>query len=170
MAASQIAPSQLTDAARWGEEIGRTTLTVAGNTISVTGLPARKYLKILIFTKGTATTDEGMRFNNDSGNNYDYIRNINANTSDSATAQSRFALYGDNGADSWGVYEVTNLAAQVKSIQGRRMVSYPSTQAPAFIDLAGTWRNTAAQTSRVDYITSSSTFAVGSEVVVRGHN
>ena len=49
------------------QELGSTTLGSAANTISVSGLPAREYLKIVVHIPDKAASDEiALRFNSDS--------------------------------------------------------------------------------------------------------
>src|ERR1044072_8850270 len=55
----------------WWEELGRTTLGSAGDTITISPISARKYLRIFISILDTGgAVGPNLRFNNDSANNY----------------------------------------------------------------------------------------------------
>lgn len=157
----------------WWEELGRTVLGANGSTITVNSLPARRYLKIVTDTTGVAgsATGELLRFNNDSGNNYDHRRSIANDASSLTTATSSIDMYGDVAAQSFGEYYVRNLAANNKPVMGKRMVAYPNGgSGVTWVDIAAVWRNASAAISRVDYLSTGALFATGSSVIVLGHN
>src|SRR3990167_880027 len=58
--------------------IARTSLGVAGTSVTLDGIPAKRFLRVLI--EHSAKSGNGnnyLRFNNDSGNNYTFIENGN---------------------------------------------------------------------------------------------
>lgn len=159
----------------WWEELGRTTLSGAGDTISVTSIPARKYLKILISTIATGgTLNHLLRFNNDTGNNYAY-RGSGNNAADGTVASTGgIQLNVTTGAyPSFAVIEVINISAQEK-LTWNRLTEQNTAGAgnlPSRQDGAGKWANTGSQITRVDIVNGGTgDYAIGSEVVVLGHN
>ena len=96
----------------WWEELGRTTLSVAGDTITINPIAARKYLKIIFHIFSTGGTIAGtLRFNNDSGTNYAtlFVNNManvapTASTSQTSTAVGSSLLAGTQ----FGTYEISN--------------------------------------------------------------
>lgn len=162
----------------WWEEIGRTTLSVAGDTISVQNLPVRKYLKILVYALATGGfLDTQLRLNNDSGTNYAGRLNVNG-TFSSEVSQTEIALESgstDSGQIGYTTAEIVNVAAQEKSFH-LICISQDAAGGAAtttFIERYGKWANKTNAITRVDVMdTGASTgdFAIGSEVVVLGHN
>lgn len=159
----------------WWEELGRTTLGSAGDTITVNNIPARKYLIILANLTATGGNINALvRFNNDTGNNYS--RRVSDNGAADSTATSASSI-GAIDAVADGPVNVrmltTNVAAQEKIIefQGYRRGTAGAGNAPARREGLGKWANTSDQITRVDVINDSTgDFAIGSEVVVLGHN
>lgn len=151
-------------------EIGRTTLGSAGDLISVTGLPARKYLRIFITTINSGSITYVLRFNNDSGNNY--ARRISSNGGADATGTGQSAALTMSGRG-FTVIKVFNEAASEKlCIASSTLQSTAGAgTAPNRAEYAGKWANTSDQITRVDVVnTDSGDFASGSEVVVLGKN
>jgi len=162
------------DGGIWWEELGRATLSSAGDTISVSSIPARKYLKIFahgLDTGGTITMT--MRFNNDSGSNYAFRRITNAADAVSVSQTSLTIAPDTVALDQFATVEIVNLASAPKMIISQNMsegVSGAGT-APAVRSTLGKWQNTTDQITRVDVVNSGAgDFAIGSEVVVLGHN
>lgn len=162
------------DYPRWWQEIGRTTLGSAGDTITVSSLPARKYLRILVSALNSGSILPTLRFNNDTGSNYANRRSDLGAVDATSTSLTAIVLAG--GAGSFPFYLeifVTNIAAQEKLPQylNRRPNTAGAGNAPFRDEGVGKWANTADQISRVDIVnTSTGDFAIGSEVVVLGHD
>lgn len=163
-----------TDGKIWWEELGRTTLSVAGDSISVTSLPAKKYLKIILHATGTNIRG-ALRFNNDSGNNYSYRISDNGGADSTGTAFSYYVI-GDSGANAVYIYATTEVVnkASVEKIGIGMTLSKSATgaaTAPARRETYAAWTNTADQITRVDALnTSTGDFAIGSELIVLGHD
>lgn len=159
----------------WEEELGRTTLGVAGDTLSVTGLPARKYLKVRINTINTGGTNSiAIRFNGDSGANYTY-RNASAGGADTTAASATELV--SQGAGAWSHFiemEVLNVAAREKAaiLHSNALNAVGAANVPGRLEHAGKWSNTADAISRIDVLNLLGTgdYAIGSEIVVTGHN
>lgn len=159
----------------WWEEIGRTTLTVAGDTITVSGLPARNYLTIIFRAEDTGGTIGGsIRFNNDSGTNYAERYSVGNAADTTATSQTSALFRGGTGAyPQHAVGTVRNLAAEEK-VQYWWGVN-PNTDGagniPGRVEGVMKWANKVNQISRVDVINNGAgDFAIGSEVIVLGHD
>lgn len=159
----------------WWEEIGRTTLGSAGDTITVSSLPARKYLKIIYYTSATGgTANNALRFNNDSGTNY---ANRRIDDGSSSTNTSQTSINGGSGTDANPVFvvvELVNIANKEKI--GTAMISSRGSAGAGNVPTQRMtifkWANTADQITRVDITNDSGTgdYASGSEVIVLGHD
>ncbi len=157
----------------WWQELGRTTLGSAGDTITVSSLPARKYLKVIVSLIPSSSIDGVMRFNNDTGSNYAYNRITNG-TSVSNTSATSISMNPDSIAQQkWAVADIVNIASQEKSVLTKSMSigAAGAGTAPAARDTYGKWVNTSSQITQIDIVNmAAGDFAIGSEVVVLGHN
>lgn len=156
----------------WWQEIGRTTLSVAGDTISVTPIASRKYLRVIVISIGTGNVTPVLRFNNDSGSNYSYRYSANNAADTTATSTTSIFAGGDANANSFMVFNIFDASAQAKAVYGLLSITFNSAAtAPAHVEVAGNWQNTSGVISRVDVInTNTGDFSIGSEVVVLGHD
>lgn len=153
-------------------EIGRATLGVAGDTISLTGLPARKYLRIVGSMLASGQIVDALRFNNDSGSNYNIRESTNGAADGSAVSQSSISIAGVAGSTNtaWAV-NIVNISAQEKIVWGHwfNQNTAGAGNLPNRRDFAGKWANTSAQITRIDVINpGTGDFAIGSQVVVFG--
>lgn len=159
----------------WWQEIGRTTLGVAGDTITVSSFTAKKYLKILIATLATGgTTSMLLTFNSDTGANYARQSTINSTLGGDATSQSSIKLDGGASAENkFTVLEIINILAQEKIGTATTTESggAGAANAPDNSVQNVKWANTAAQiTTLVVTNDGGGDYAIGSEVVVLGHD
>lgn len=161
----------------WWEEIGRTTLASAGDTISVQNLPAFKYLKVYVFIINSGSVSEALRFNNDSGNNYSTRSSTNGGADSTVTSSAQVLYIGGSSYSRMATIDIINTVAQEKSLQlfQNRADTAGAATAPSRIELVAKWANTAAQINRIDILnnvgaTGTGDFAIGSEVIVLGHN
>lgn len=159
----------------WWEELGKTTLTGAADTITVNNLAARKYLKILVWIQISGSITITVRFNNDSGNNYGW-RASNGGAADTTLGStSGIVLTGGAATGATTALEVAefvNIATQEKIgiSLGVRQTAGAAT-APFRSEGTGKWANTANQITRIDIVnTSTGDYAAGSEVIVLGHD
>lgn len=177
IAGSKIATDSVTDTQldfpRWYPEIGRTILSVAGTSITVSGLPARKYLRIIMYLIDSAAANQAsLRFNADSGNNYAFRVSTNGAADTTGTSQSSIPVdAGGNTAPCLIVVDVINVAAREKIVRGSSVDrgTAGAGNAPNKRDGMGKWANTADLISTVS-VTSANNYAIGSEVVVLGHD
>lgn len=179
---AKIADDAVTDAKldypRWWQEIARTTLGTAGDTITVSSIPARKYLKILVYAAASGGTLVGtMRFNNDSGANYSQRYSDNGGADSALTSSSNMVIRPGttvSGGSQYCEVEVINVATYSKFVRGSAVGEITGTgagNAPSRLEGGWKWANTADQINRVDYINSGTgDFAIGSEVIILGHD
>lgn len=167
------------DYPRWWQEIAKTTLGVSGDTITVSSIPARKYLMIVAYTAATGGTLQGvsLRFNNDSGANYAERYSVNGGADTTAVSQTS-ALFRPgtlpSGGSAISEAKIINVATFQKhaSMFHSGTVTVGAATAPGRVEGAFLWANTVNQISRIDLINTTGTgdFAIGSEVIVLGHD
>lgn len=156
----------------WWQEIGRTTLGSAGDTISVASLPVRQHIMIWFYCIGSGQLNNLLRFNNDSGANYaerfysDGVVSANVSQTginlESGTTTARTAGYAS----------VINIAAREKEIFLLSNASANgAANAPTHTQAMAKWANTADAITRIDLVnTGTGDFASGSYLVVLGHD
>lgn len=161
------------DAGIWWEEIGRTTLVSPGDSIAVTSLPARKYLKVIVTVYGGNLTT-GIRFNSDSGNNYTRRNSVNGAADSTGTSESSIVVAtAGNIDDDYIELEVMNISTKEKLVHFRSngYSTAGAGTAPGRKEGVAKWVNTANAIEVIAAVNSGSgDFAIGSEVVVLGHN
>lgn len=153
----------------WWEELGRQTLGSAGDTITVNSIQTKKYLKIVVHILNSGQVSPIIRFNNDSGANY--TRRISSDGGADSTATGA-----TNGLSVPAVsgmvfleFEVANIATSNKGLKGTS-IRYGG-GAPNRDVHAGMWSNSSNAISRVDAVNAGTgDFAIGSEVIVLGHD
>lgn len=157
----------------WWEELGRTELSGADDTISVTSLPARKHLYVYVSALATGgTIGTQLRFNNDSGANYAWRRS--ANGAADGTAVSQTYLNDTSLMANMFILEatITNISGQEHI--GNTVVSNAGTagagNAPNRLEGSAKWATT-SQITRIDCLNvGTGNFAIGSLMVVLGHD
>jgi len=157
----------------WWEELGRTTLDSAADTITVSSLATRKYLQILINVLNTGTIDLGLQFNNDTGSNYAIRVSVNGGADATSVSQTSLNLFTAVAGPVQAQVYVTNVATVDKIATA--MVTTRSTAgaaaSPQRRDLVMKWANTSDQITRVDVKQADTgDMASGSEVIVLGHD
>lgn len=160
----------------WWEELGRTTLGVAGDTITINPIAARKYLKLLVFLGATGgNLSQRLRFNNDSGNNYAYQVSYTGAAYAATVSNSFFTLSPTVAAQVYGCYAEVNISNSTNLF---KMITTTitdnfgadATTSVNFAEVQGKWAST-SQVTRIDVINfGTGDFAIGSEVVVLGHD
>ena len=160
----------------WWEEIGRTTLSSSSDTITVSSIPARKYLQIRVnYSSVGGTISAHIRFNNDGGANYAYQYATLGGTSTSATNDGGIIITGAaTSMNQHVVVDILNISNKEKLSQFIRTEGNATGAgtAPNPLICIGKWANTSAQINRIDIVNvfGSGDFAIGSELVVLGHN
>lgn len=162
----------------WWEELGRTTLSVAGDTISITSIPARKHLKIIFAAVASAggTLDTSFTFNNDTSTNYGQKYFANYSTVTDAVNQTGIIIESGATVANGSTYtevQVYNPTNGDKVGFGRNTSQSDvaaDTTAPRHLEWSLVW-DSSSQISRIDWTNGGTgDFAIGSEMIVLGHN
>lgn len=153
-------------------EIRRVTLGSAGDLISLTSIPARKYLRVIINTPNSGQTRHVIRFNNDSGSNYSYRTSTNGGADSTSGTQSAIIISPSSSDPKYTVMDIINVSTEEKKIMSRNWSgSTGASGVPARVEGYGKWANTSTQITRIDIINDGTgDFAIGSEAVVIAHN
>ena len=158
-------------------EVGRTTLSSAGDTISVTSLSDKRYYMWLVDTTATGGNVElKTRANNDTGSNYAfrYSSDGGSDTAQSGYPHSGLGYYDGLGSGESGftVGSTANLSGKEKLTIGHHVSNKAGTgagTAPNRVEAVGKWANTSSALNRIDYYNDDAgDFTSGSEVVVLG--
>ncbi len=153
--------------------LGSTTLTSAGDTITVDGFDATEFLMVVIHAFPVSGNLDMcyLRFNNDSGSNYSVSKANNGGTQDSNNSITGILWQTNNGAyDQHVVFRIYNATSAEKLVLLDQMeTATGANNSPQRKELSGKWANTSAQITRVDAVNGGSgDFAVGSKVTVFG--
>ena len=157
----------------WWEEIGRTTLGSAGDIITVSSLPVRKYLMVVGIFVNSGQISPSIRFNNDSGTNYS-VRSSNNGAADStATSQTSGQFRAATAdAEQFSVGEIHNIASRDKIMYFRSSkLAASAAGTPDRSEGAVFWDNSSDAITRVDAVNGGTgDFGIGSELIILGHN
>jgi len=159
----------------WWEELGRTTLAVAGDTISVTPFAARGTIKVIVEVTDTGgVINNRITFNGDTGANYSYRESING-AADITGAGANFieGAAVSEAAPFMCEFTVFNIASDEKVVQGSTVHARAAgaATAPARLEFTGKWTNTSNQITRVDITNAGAgDYAIGSKVIILGHD
>ena len=152
--------------------LGSTTLTSAGDTITVDGFDATEFLMVVIHAPASGQLDMCyLRFNNDSGSNYSVSKANNGGSQDSNNSITGILWQTNSGTyEQYAVFRIYNKTSAEKLVLLDQMETATGAgNAPQRKELSGKWANTAAQITRVDAVNGGSgDFAVGSKVTVFG--
>jgi len=156
----------------WWEEIGRLTLTSAGDTLSISSLPARNHLKIMATALNSGQINMRIRFNGDTGTNYADWSSSDGGAWSGNVSQTSMVVGATVSANQCCSFDVLNILAQAKLIAGQGIgQNGAASSRPTSFDFRGKWVNTSAQISQVDLVnTGTGDFAIGSELIILGHN
>lgn len=158
----------------WWEELGRVILGAPGTTLSLSSLPSKKYIRVLVVaTVVTTPANLGLRFNNDTSNNYSSRTSINGAADSTSTSASFIELF----TNSTGVYmsdvSIYNVSGTNKVVTGvTTSGGGAASGAPDREEIGGKWVNTSTPITRIDVLRTvgSGTYATGAELVVLGHD
>ena len=151
-------------------KLGHTTLTTAGDTITVSGMTAKKFLMVQVFTIASGNTYHNVRFNNDSDNNYSNRYNDNGGSEATQSNASSILLGGDNNNDYMTSYIINKSDKEKLAItHSINSNTAGAGTAPTRREIVGKWTNTTDQITRIDVINGNTgDFASGSELIVWG--
>jgi hypothetical protein len=153
-------------------ELGRTTLGSAGDTISVSSLPNKRYFWCQLYTKATAgTIQQRMRFNNDSGSNYAERYSQDGGTDGTITSDGELLLSAAPSTPAFTNMFITNNQSNEKLVIGHNVNEggAGASNDPERYELAHKWANTSNEITQIDIInTGSGNFDTGSECIVLG--
>lgn len=159
----------------WWQELGRTKLTAAGDSISITGITPRKYLKVLVSGLNSGAILPYLRFNNDSSNIYAYQYSFSRAATATSTSTNLFSIQPASASESYGFNsEITifNSASQYKIIHSDSIDTF-GVDASTTVNFSEMWGKyySLTQITRIDCNNSGAgDFAIGSEMVVLGHD
>jgi hypothetical protein len=158
----------------WWKEIGRSTLSVAGNVLAVSGGTFPKYLRVIIINQASGgTINSFLRFNSDSGANYSdrRIEDFVNNTEQSVTM---ILMPGQTTTDdNYIVVDIVNVLNREKQVMmnGARFPVGAANIPRGTVVGWGKWANTISLINRIDVInTGAGLYAAGSEIIVLGHD
>jgi len=155
------------------EELARTTLAIAGDTISVTPIAVREHLMILVSVADVGgAIRAALRFNGDAGANYAYRRFFNG-VAGLSVNQNEINISNNLASPKYIVVQLRNSNVNPKissSVAVDESTSGAGT-GPDSWTTYGKWQNV-AQVTRIDVVnvTGAGDYAIGSEVVVLGHD
>lgn len=152
------------------------TLAEAASSISfASGLTGYTFFRVTAYViKDGTGGDVGLRFNNDSGTNYDYQRLSGSDTLVAAARVTGQTLidcdFGALQANQVGTY-IFAIAKQVSGSAAMAVggsVAYASGPVLATAQIGGRWNNTADLINRIDLVQTGGNFAAGTVVVLEG--
>jgi len=160
----------------WWEEIGRTTLSSSSDTITVSSIPARNYLQIRTnYSSVGGTISAHIRFNNDGGANYAHVLAQLGSSATTIVSDVGIVITGASVIiNQFVTIDVFNVSNKEKLVHFTRIEGNTTGAgtAPTGLLSIGKWANTSTTINRIDIVNTLGTgdFAIGSELVVLGHN
>ena len=156
------------------ELLGRHLLSSSADTLTLSGLTAKKYLKIYCYIVRSGNVGTVMRFNGDTGTTYAFRRSDDFGAATASTSQTSIPWEtGTSTSDIFGIAEIVNFASGSKIGHMHTMQSGGATGASAGANIERfiKWANTADQITQIT-ITNDETgdFLAGSELIVYGHD
>ena len=155
-------------------ELGRTTLGSAGDTISVSSLPNKRYYQVLFHASPTSTANQQIKFNNSSSG---YARRGSEDGGGDFTSINQTHLNfssGSNTYDRFHNYYISNLSSKEKLLIGQVVDNSGNGagNAPSRLEGVGKWANTSSAFNRIDFTNTNagSAFPSGTECVVLGYD
>ena len=153
-------------------ELGRTTLGSAGDTISVSSLPDKKYYMILKNVFGSGLCTDRFTFNSDTGSNYAWRKSANGASDSTAVNQVRQITHTNADLDNaFFVGYVSNLANKEKLHINHATIATTTgaSTAPIRDETVSKWSNTSDAISTMTMTNDQSgDYNTGSEMIVLG--
>lgn len=135
--------------------LGSATSGGGSSTLTLSGLPTKKYLIVEIYMRPTGSAVPSIRFNNDSGTNYTFRYSFNGGVDNTITSTT--AIDTSEVSNSTGFYVrifIINISAQEKLciVHSIGQNTAGASTAPSRTEIVGKWTNTASQINEVDVI------------------
>lgn len=157
--------------------IKTSTLAVAGDTFTITSIPARKHLQVLMSLKASAggTINTSLRFNNDSSSSYNQRVFSDYSATGSSVGNQQIDLDTVTPPASSMVFitmSVLNIETEEKFVNIESQYSPPgSANVVSTLSVKAKWSNVAAQINRMDILNiGTGDIAAGSRVIIMGHD
>ena len=157
----------------WWEEIGRAKLSSPAQSMTISSLPKRKFMKMFIYIAGnTEAVVPRIRFNGDTGNNYAARRSESGAADAVSTSANGIPLH----ASAWlsmEMYEVylANYTSRVKGVYFSGLLgASAASSAPTRIEGSGHWAKNSTDITSVTFITDANQFNTDTEIVIMGHD
>lgn len=148
------------------QKLGTKTLGAGATTLTTDAFAAKKYLRLMIDCRGSGAASINLRFNADSGANYDFWKALNLGTPTTSSGQTSMEI--ENGAESAArllVVDILNVATVAKKVISR------TTEAGEVHDGGGAWNNTTDQITAVTmFLDDVGDLAAGTTIDVYGMN
>lgn len=157
----------------WWQELGRSTLAAAAATISVT-FAAKRHLRIVFqLVSASGTVLVSVKFNNDSGANYSVRISVNGAADGTGVSLTAFDVHGAAGIAQIGELSIEDNVSNFEKVvyfRGETNSNGGATVVPDRRIGVAKWVNTVSQLTRIDLTTSTNQYAIGSEIIVLGHD
>lgn len=160
----------------WWEELGRTTLAVAGTSVAVSFTP-KKYLRVyMVGYADSGVLDSQVTFNSVGTATYANRHSVNFGASVDNVSSSAIAIESgqtDSGGIGTVVWDIINILAEEKNFYfwGNSQEAAGAATLPTLLWSIGKWANTSVQISSIQWTESGAgQFGIGSEIVVLGHD
>lgn len=153
----------------WWEELGRASLSSPADSLTVSSLSPRKFIQVIVISRLSGTSNNMLlRFNGDSGTNYDYRASNDGGADGVATAQNAFSCSLTQVGSAYMTADILNMDGIPKMVKGTNYVhGVPGNRR----EFSGRW-NASQQISSVTLVNSdvNGDFGAGTELIVLGHN
>lgn len=177
LAAGIVDPTKMAVATTWlWEKLADVTLSTTGTSISSGTITAKNHIMIILIAIPTGgTLNVGIRFNNDSGNNYAESGTINGGTN--ATGASLPQINTKTAIDAnhqltTGQFDNNASREKLGIMNSVIRNAAGAANPPERKEGAYKWANTSVQITRVDAVDTGGTgdLAAGSRLIILGHN
>lgn len=152
----------------WWEEIGRASLTANADILTVSSLPARKYLRLQVVQRIAGVANMLLRFNGDATASYNYRASNNGAADGVASAASFLQLALDSDGSKFSVVDIYSQNGIPKFAMANTYIN--TGLVPERREIVGNWTGTADITSLSVTNAAAGDMISGTEIVVLGHN